>query len=147
MKEYRITSADFVDPNESLDPDAFMGADDLRQLKKLAGLGGGLLEDYYTAGGHDPALTTPNDDNGNTASPVGSTMSQDNAEKRRLEKELYIRVGDPEWFRLWFAKPWLTGEKPVGDAPADHKPIKIDVSKSQDTDPVYVGDVNIISKK
>jgi hypothetical protein len=147
MKEYRITSTDFVAPDDSLDPDAFMDADALRQLKKLAGLGGGLLEDYYTAGGHDPALTTPNDNNGNTDSPVGSNMSKDTAEKRRLEKELYIKVGDPEWFKLWFAKPWLTGEKPVGDAPADHKPRKIDVSKPRDTDPVYVGDLNITTKK
>ena len=147
MKQYRLTSSDVVSSNESLDPDAFIDMDDLQQLKKLAGLGGGLLEDYYTAGGHDPALTTPNDTNGNPASPVGSTMSKDTAEKRRLEKELYIKVGDPEWFKLWFAKPWLTGEKPMGDAPADREPRKVDVSKPQDTDPVYVGNNTIITNK
>lgn len=25
-----------------------------------------------------------------------------------------IQPGTPEWFRLWFSKPKLTGEKPYG---------------------------------
>jgi hypothetical protein len=39
-------------------------------------------------------------------------------EKRKLEKANNIKPGTPEWFQLWFSRPYLTGEKPVGDAPA-----------------------------
>ena len=30
-------------------------------------------------------------------------------------KRSIIYNGTDEWFRLWFAKPHLTGEKPIGD--------------------------------
>lgn len=33
---------------------------------------------------------------------------------KKIEKERGIRPGDPEWFQLWFSKPLLTGEMPVG---------------------------------
>ena len=118
MKKYRITSADFVLPGDTGDANAVMDARELQELKKLAGLGSSLLEDYYTAGGHDPALTTPNDSNSNSMSPVGSNISITGMEKKNLEKEHHIQPGSPEWFQLWFSKPFLTGEKPIGDAPA-----------------------------
>jgi hypothetical protein len=35
-------------------------------------------------------------------------------EKSRLMKEYNIKPGTPEWFQLWFSRPYLTGEKPVG---------------------------------
>jgi hypothetical protein len=25
-----------------------------------------------------------------------------------------IKPGTPEWFKLWFSLPYMTGEKPVG---------------------------------
>ena len=120
MKQYRITAADFADQYPGI-PDAVCpGINDVTDLKRLAGLQ--LAEDYYEAGGHDPALTTPNDSNPNPISPVGTT--QPDASKRQIEREQNIKVGSPEWFRLWFAKPELTGEKPVGDAPAPVTPGK-----------------------
>ena len=115
MKEYRLTSADFVPEGETGDPDAFMDPAELHRLKKLAGL---VTEDYYTAGGHDPELTTSNDSNGNPMSPVGSNISITGMEKRELEKRNNIKPGTPEWFQLWFTLPYLTGTKPIGDAPA-----------------------------
>lgn len=30
-------------------------------------------------------------------------------EKRRIEKEKGIRPGDPDWFKLWFSLPHMTG--------------------------------------
>jgi len=42
-------------------------------------------------------------------------ISMTGSEKSRLMKEYNIRPGDPEWFRLWFARPYMTGEKPIGD--------------------------------
>ena len=38
MKQYRITSEHFVSKGETGDDDAVMDANDLRELKKLAGL-------------------------------------------------------------------------------------------------------------
>jgi hypothetical protein len=35
--------------------------------------------------------------------------------KRDFEKANNIQPGTPEWFRLWFAQPHLTGESPFGD--------------------------------
>jgi hypothetical protein len=43
----------------------------------------------------------------------GSNISITGMEKQRLEKEHNIKPGTPEWFKLWFSKPYLTGEKPV----------------------------------
>jgi len=32
----------------------------------------------------------------------------------KIEKEQNIKPGTDEWFKLWFSKPLLTGEMPVG---------------------------------
>lgn len=39
----------------------------------------------------------------------GSNISITGTEKRQIEREQNIRPGDPEWFELWFSKPYLTG--------------------------------------
>jgi hypothetical protein len=43
----------------------------------------------------------------------GSNISITGTEKRELERKHNIRPGTDEWFRLWFSKPYLTGETPV----------------------------------
>lgn len=48
-----------------------------------------------------------------SATSCGSNISITAAEKARLMREHNIRPGTPEWFRLWFSKPYLTGEKPL----------------------------------
>ena len=130
MKQYRITSADFVHQGETGDTDAFMAPDDLAQLKRLAGVGSlGLLEDY-TAGGHQNSDLGPNAQavDADMSGPMGGKDSMPNSEKYQIQKSKNIKVGSPEWFQLWFSKEWLTGEKPVGDAPAS----KIARTKSDD---------------
>jgi hypothetical protein len=65
---------------------------DINDLKKLAGI---------------------NEFKGYT--PVeGSNVSITGMEKQELEKKHNIKPGTPEWFQLWFSKPYLTGEPPVG---------------------------------
>ena len=114
MKQYRITSEHFVTPGETGDADAYMAPDELAELKRLAGVGSlGLLEDYNP---DDSSVMSAADQD--TPSPIGSNDSVTGTEKRQLEKQNHIKVGTPEWFQLWFSKPFLTGEKPVGDAPA-----------------------------
>jgi hypothetical protein len=53
---------------------------------------------------------------GVTSQVIGeeSNISITGSEKGRLMKEHNIQPGTPEWFQLWFSKPYLTGEKPVG---------------------------------
>ena len=116
MKQIRVTSEHFVPKGEQGYPDAGMNPDDLNQLRRLAGLT--LVEDYYTAGGHDPGIDTPNSADQDMPSPIGSNTSVTGMEKRKLEKANNIKPGTPEWFQLWFSHPYLTGEKPVGDGPA-----------------------------
>ena len=52
--------------------------------------------------------------NQNAINTDGSNISITGTEKSRLMKEYNIKPGTPEWFQLWFSKPYLTGEKPVG---------------------------------
>ena len=111
MKQYRVTSADFVPANSHI-PDAHIGDADLMRIQQLAGVKSSSLLETYA----DTLADTP------TPSAVGSIAPTTNAEKRKIEHELNIKTGTPEWFRLWFAKPELTGEKPVGDDAPDAEP-------------------------
>lgn len=43
----------------------------------------------------------------------GSNISVTGNEKGELMKKHNIRPGTDEWFKLWFSKPYLTGEKPI----------------------------------
>ena len=60
--------------------------EDLEDLKKLAGV--------------------------NSDQSYGASISASGSELGRIQRERGIKAGDPEWFRLWFAKPLITGEKP-----------------------------------
>jgi hypothetical protein len=43
----------------------------------------------------------------------GSNISVTGNEKGELMKKHNIKPGTPEWFKLWFSLPYMTGEKPV----------------------------------
>lgn len=43
----------------------------------------------------------------------GSNISITGHEKAQIMRENGIKPGTQEWFRLWFSKPYLTGEKPL----------------------------------
>jgi len=45
----------------------------------------------------------------------GSNISITGNEKGELMKKHNIKPGTDEWFQLWFSKPYLTGEKPIGE--------------------------------
>ena len=63
--------------------------DQIDQLKLLAG------------------ITVPKTDGG------GSNISLTANEKSKIMREHNIKPGSQEWFRLWFSKPYLTGETPI----------------------------------
>lgn len=41
-----------------------------------------------------------------------SNISHTANEKAQIMKKHKIKPGTPEWFKLWFSRPYLTGEKP-----------------------------------
>ena len=53
---------------------------------------------------------------GITSQVIGeeSNISITGNEKGQLMKKHNIQPGTKEWFQLWFSRPYLTGEKPVG---------------------------------
>jgi hypothetical protein len=96
MKQYKITtdnlnqdSADdcVLDPSDPIN--------EIKTIKYLAGLGSSAKLHEYK--------------------PVdqGSNISITGNEKGQLMKKNNIKPGTPEWFKLWFSKPYLTGEKPT----------------------------------
>jgi hypothetical protein len=68
--------------------------DDIQQLKLLAGIGNRAVMQEYKGF-------------------AGSNISVTGNEKGELMKRHDIRPGTEEWFKLWFSKPYLTGEKPI----------------------------------
>ena len=63
---------------------------DLNRLKKLAGV-----------------ENLPNDDS------MGENLSLIGTKKAEYQRKHNIKSGSPEWFKLWFARPKLTGENPM----------------------------------
>jgi len=82
-------------------PETVLDANDpVMDIKRLAGLNNlniGKLQEYK---GPD------------TVSTEGSNVSKTAMEKVNYQNEHNVQPGTPEWFRLWFSKPYLTGEKP-----------------------------------
>jgi hypothetical protein len=68
--------------------------DELQRLKTLAGIGNRAVMQEYKGF-------------------AGSNISVTGNEKGELMKRHDIRPGTEEWFRLWFSKPYLTGERPI----------------------------------
>ncbi len=68
--------------------------DDIQQLKLLAGIGNRAVMQEYKGF-------------------PGSNISVTGNEKGELMKKHDIRPGTDEWFKLWFSKPYLTGEQPI----------------------------------
>ncbi len=102
MKQYRYTSENFVLKGESGDADAVMDSNDLRDLKRLAG----LTES-------DPGVwagpVIPGEADAGIASPLGSNISQTATTRNELEKEYHAQPGTDLWFIINFSKPLLNG--------------------------------------
>ena len=90
MKQYRITTEHL---NQSSDDDCYLAPEDpiheLKAIQHLAGLGA-------DARIHEMR---------------GSNVSITGNENARIQREQNIKPGTDEWFKLWFSKPFLTGEK------------------------------------
>lgn len=95
MKQYKITTENL---NQNSPDDCIIDpSDPIHELKSI----------QYLAGlGHEARLHEYRVDQGSNISVTGM-------ENQKLEKEHNIRPGTPEWFKLWFSKPYLTGEKKI----------------------------------
>lgn len=102
MKQFRITS-DNVTPVDN-DGDCYLAPNDpaqeIKRLQFLGGLGGQARLAEYRAS--------------QNVINKGSNISVTGTEKSRLMRQNNIEPGTPEWFKLWFSRPYLTGEKPTG---------------------------------
>ena len=68
--------------------------DELNQIKILAGIGNKPQWSEYRG-------------------YAGSNISVTGTEKARLMRKNDIKPGTDAWFKLWFSKPYLTGEQPI----------------------------------
>lgn len=99
MKQYRITSED-ITPNSDID--CHLEANDpIHEMKLLAGLGG--LGGEARLAEYNIQKTLNN----------GSNITVTASENARIMREKNIKPGTPEWFKLWFSLPYMTGEKKI----------------------------------
>lgn len=97
MKQYKVTSYDI---NQDSSDDCYLAPEDpIHEMKALAGLGGlggqARLQEYRAK----------------QAGSFGQEMSAIGTEKSKIMRDKNIQPGTPEWFKLWFSLPKLTGEK------------------------------------
>ena len=57
-------------------------------------------------------LAGVNEPQANESSMV-ENLSYIGTQKSQYQRKHNIKPGSPEWFKLWFAKPRLTGENPM----------------------------------
>ena len=98
----KLTSSNFIKTDDII-PEAVLDDNDpIHEIKRLAGLTNvgnlGKLQEYK-----GPESEMANQ---------GSNPSITAMEKIKHQNEHDIKPGTPEWFRLWFSLPYLTGEKP-----------------------------------
>jgi hypothetical protein len=93
MKQYKITS-DNIAPADSSD-DCYLAPDDpiheIKALQELAGLGSEQRLKQLK----------------------GSNISVTGSDNGRIQREQNIKPGTPEWFKLWFSLPYMTGERKI----------------------------------
>jgi hypothetical protein len=98
MKQYKITSENI--PKDTSDDCYIDPADPVNELKivqYLAGLGSAARLQEYRAK--------------TTQDISGSNITKTASENARIMREQNIKPGTPEWFKLWFSRPYLTREK------------------------------------
>jgi hypothetical protein len=110
MKQYRLTSGNFVPQGEAGYDDAVMDSRDLAQLKKLAGLPGMVNEEAWGLQGEvgGNMNNVPNTDT-SPISPIGSNITITAQKRNELLDKYHARPGSDLWFLINFTKPYLNG--------------------------------------
>ena len=99
MEKIKLTSSDFYKTEDLIEDAVLDPSDPINQITQLAGItqNVGRLQEYK---GQDSVNT------------AGSNISHTANEKIQYQNDNDIQPGTPEWFRLWFSLPYMTGEKP-----------------------------------
>ncbi len=93
-----LTSANYAPKTPEI-PDAILDMQDpLLDMLKLAGIHNSPTLKEYTSEENVQSMT--------------SSRAISASQKVNYQKDNNIRPGTPEWFRLWFSRPDLTGESP-----------------------------------
>ena len=100
-KQFRITSENL---NQDSPDDCYLDPSDpiheIKIIQYMAGLGAqARLQEYRIKQQQNYG--------------DGSNISITGNEKGELMKKHNIKPGTPEWFKLWFSLPYMTGEKPT----------------------------------
>lgn len=92
LRQIKFSLEDFVSNGDSALPDAVMSPEDLHNIKVLAGIN---KLNYASV-----AVVENNQKN----------ISHTAMERATYMKQHNIQPGTDAWFRLWFSKPYLTGD-------------------------------------
>jgi hypothetical protein len=102
MKQYYITQENIAQDSPD---DCYLAPDDpAHQIKRLQFLGG--------LGGQ-ARLAEYNQQTAQSRLNQGGNITTTAAENARIMREKNIQPGTEEWFKLWFSKPYLTGERKI----------------------------------
>jgi hypothetical protein len=109
MKQYRITSANFVPQGETGEADAYMDPKELNDLRRLAGMpvfedSGGMSDNGAGPVGGN-LDNVPQAQETGIASPVGTLQHKLVKERKALEHEFAVQPGTDVWFIINFTKP------------------------------------------
>jgi len=107
MKQFYITSETFrLQGDDPTVPDAYVDPAELAKLKKLAGIDSlGIMERHLA----EKAANKFTNADGQDSLISGMTGT----EKAEYQRKHNIQPGTDAWFKLWYARPGLTGEKNV----------------------------------
>lgn len=98
MKQYKITTNNISKDSED---DCVLDVNDpVNEIKRMQYLGGIGYKPYIPEGSNIS---------------YGETFGQAGLEKSEIMKKNNIRPGDPEWFRLWFSRPYWIPETMKGN--------------------------------
>lgn len=109
MKQYRVTSQNFVHQGEAGYDDAVLDSAELAEIKKLAGLP--VNEEAWgmqgAVGGN--LNNVPNTTETGIVSPMGSNITRQDQTRADFLDKYKPRPGSDLWFVINFSRPDLTG--------------------------------------
>jgi len=107
MKQFYVTSKDFrLEGDTPGVPDNYVDPQQLAELKKLAGIDSlGIMGKHLA---EQQAIKQKE-----LEASMGEALSMTGTQKAEYQRTHNIQPGTDEWFKLWYARPNLTGETNV----------------------------------
>lgn len=107
MKQFYVTSRDFrLEGDTPGIPDNYVDPQQLAHLKKLAGIDSlGIMGKHLA---EQQAVKQKE-----LEASLGQAISMTGTQKAEYQRAHKIEPGTDEWFKLWYARPALTKERPI----------------------------------